>query len=481
MTRCTGDARRTRGRSRLLSAQAQGLPRPPRHRLGRGRDHAVGRLRRQRLRQAERPRGRRHDLVHDLVVGAGPAQPSSSSRATTSIAAREAELLGQGRLALDAGLRHEARRPRRPARTPRAPARRSSRPKGSSTPPASSALPFLPAVIGPRHRPGQRRREGRAAQRAAPLARGRVPHRPTPPCRATARAPEVVAAIRRLDADPEVEVIIVARGGGDFQNLLGFSDERARAGRGRGIHAHRVSAIGHEADRPAARRGRRPAGIDADGCREARRARRRRGARARRAGAGAPRHAALVDPRPRDRPASGTCARVRRSPTPAGSSTAAPRSSRGGSRAARELVDRCVERQVARVGELARPPARALAAGARSTAATRSCSCDDGHVLARRRRARPTARACTLTARRGRARRAVSTGRRVRPRRRRSAAPNRMEACPPPRMSPSSATSRRATNSCGSSPSSSRAPRPSSSRSRCGSAARRSPRAARSG
>jgi len=61
--------------------------------------------------------------------------------------------------------------------------------------------------------------------------------------------PEVVAAIRALDADPEVEVIIVARGGGDFQNLLGFSDEalvRAAAAATTPL----VSAIGHEADRP---------------------------------------------------------------------------------------------------------------------------------------------------------------------------------------------------------------------------------------
>ncbi|MDI2099491.1 exodeoxyribonuclease VII large subunit [Ruicaihuangia caeni] len=60
---------------------------------------------------------------------------------------------------------------------------------------------------------------------------------------------EVASAIRRLDADPEVDVIIVARGGGDFQNLLGFSDEtvvRAAAEATTPI----VSAIGHEADRP---------------------------------------------------------------------------------------------------------------------------------------------------------------------------------------------------------------------------------------
>jgi len=60
---------------------------------------------------------------------------------------------------------------------------------------------------------------------------------------------EITAAIQQLDADPEVDVIIIARGGGDFQNLLGFSDEgvvRAAAAASTPI----VSAIGHEADRP---------------------------------------------------------------------------------------------------------------------------------------------------------------------------------------------------------------------------------------
>ena len=60
---------------------------------------------------------------------------------------------------------------------------------------------------------------------------------------------EVTAAIEALDADPEVDVIIVARGGGDFQNLLGFSDERVvRAAAAATTPI--VSAIGHEADRP---------------------------------------------------------------------------------------------------------------------------------------------------------------------------------------------------------------------------------------
>lgn len=61
--------------------------------------------------------------------------------------------------------------------------------------------------------------------------------------------PEVLAALEQLDADPEVDVIIIARGGGDPQTLLGFSDERLI----RAVAATRtpvVSAIGHENDHP---------------------------------------------------------------------------------------------------------------------------------------------------------------------------------------------------------------------------------------
>lgn len=62
-------------------------------------------------------------------------------------------------------------------------------------------------------------------------------------------AEQVIAALETLDADPEVEVIIIARGGGDFMHLLPFSDEalvRAAAAARTPI----VSAIGHENDRP---------------------------------------------------------------------------------------------------------------------------------------------------------------------------------------------------------------------------------------
>lgn len=62
-------------------------------------------------------------------------------------------------------------------------------------------------------------------------------------------ATEVTAGIEALDQDPEVDVIIVARGGGDFQNLLPFSDERVLRAAAAATTPI-VSAIGHEADRP---------------------------------------------------------------------------------------------------------------------------------------------------------------------------------------------------------------------------------------
>jgi exodeoxyribonuclease VII large subunit len=61
--------------------------------------------------------------------------------------------------------------------------------------------------------------------------------------------PEVIAAIQKLDADPDVDVIIIARGGGDFQNLLPFSDEKLVRVAAACV-TPLVSAIGHEADAP---------------------------------------------------------------------------------------------------------------------------------------------------------------------------------------------------------------------------------------
>jgi exodeoxyribonuclease VII large subunit len=61
--------------------------------------------------------------------------------------------------------------------------------------------------------------------------------------------PQIVSALRELDADPDVDVIVVARGGGSVEDLLPFSDETLC----RAIAACRtpvVSAVGHEPDNP---------------------------------------------------------------------------------------------------------------------------------------------------------------------------------------------------------------------------------------
>ena len=60
---------------------------------------------------------------------------------------------------------------------------------------------------------------------------------------------QIVEALGALDADPEVDVIVIARGGGSAEDLLPFSDETLC----RAIVACRtpvVSAVGHEPDNP---------------------------------------------------------------------------------------------------------------------------------------------------------------------------------------------------------------------------------------
>ncbi|TDT64418.1 exodeoxyribonuclease VII large subunit [Frigoribacterium sp. PhB116] len=109
-------------------------------------------------------------------------------------------------------------------------------------------LPFLPQCIGlVTGRDSDAEKDVlRNAQLRWPSVTFRVVHAAVQGDRSVS---EVTAAVQQLDADPEVDVIIVARGGGDFQNLLGFSDEslvRAVAA----CNTPLVSAIGHEADRP---------------------------------------------------------------------------------------------------------------------------------------------------------------------------------------------------------------------------------------
>ncbi|UMB70799.1 exodeoxyribonuclease VII large subunit [Mycobacterium paraterrae] len=60
---------------------------------------------------------------------------------------------------------------------------------------------------------------------------------------------QIVKALRELDSDPDVDVIVLARGGGSVEDLLPFSDETLC----RAIAACRtavVSAVGHEPDNP---------------------------------------------------------------------------------------------------------------------------------------------------------------------------------------------------------------------------------------
>jgi len=61
--------------------------------------------------------------------------------------------------------------------------------------------------------------------------------------------PQIVDALRALDADPDVDVIVLARGGGSVEDLLPFSDETLCREIAR-CTTPVVSAIGHEPDNP---------------------------------------------------------------------------------------------------------------------------------------------------------------------------------------------------------------------------------------
>jgi exodeoxyribonuclease VII large subunit len=110
------------------------------------------------------------------------------------------------------------------------------------------ALPFLPRCVGLITGKDSDAEKDvlRNAQLRWPAVAFRVVHTAVQGDRASG---EVTAALTLLDADPEVDVIIVARGGGDFQNLLVFSDERLVRTAAACVTPI-VSAIGHEADRP---------------------------------------------------------------------------------------------------------------------------------------------------------------------------------------------------------------------------------------
>ncbi|MGH8862635.1 MAG: exodeoxyribonuclease VII large subunit [Jatrophihabitantaceae bacterium] len=120
--------------------------------------------------------------------------------------------------------------------------------EGLFAPERKRRLPFLPRQIG--------LITGRAsaaehdvvenARRRLPGARFRIENVAT---QGASAVNEIVAAVERLDADPDVDVIVLARGGGSVEDLLPFSNESLV----RAVFAARtpvVSAIGHDSDVP---------------------------------------------------------------------------------------------------------------------------------------------------------------------------------------------------------------------------------------
>lgn len=174
-------------------------------------------------------------LETPLVEGASvllQAKPSYyANRGTLSLQARDLRMVGLGELLA----RLEQRRQLLAAEGLFAAARK--RP-----------LPFLPRRIGLVTSPGSaaekdvlentlRRWPGAQFETAYAAMQG------------TRSSTEVIEGLRKLDAMPEVDVIVVARGGGSVEDLLPFSDE----GVIRVVAALRtpvVSAIGHEQDSP---------------------------------------------------------------------------------------------------------------------------------------------------------------------------------------------------------------------------------------
>ncbi|MEL5989665.1 exodeoxyribonuclease VII large subunit [Microbacterium phosphatis] len=109
-------------------------------------------------------------------------------------------------------------------------------------------IPFLPHCIGliTGQRSDAEKDVHRNAELRWPQVRFRTEHVTVQGDRSV---PDILAALARLDADPEVDVIVIARGGGDPQTLLGFSDERLLRAVA-AVQTPVVSAIGHENDHP---------------------------------------------------------------------------------------------------------------------------------------------------------------------------------------------------------------------------------------
>ncbi|MCA1982919.1 exodeoxyribonuclease VII large subunit [Nocardioides nematodiphilus] len=174
-------------------------------------------------------------LNPQLVEGASVVvhgKPSYyANRGSLSLAIREIRMVGLGELLA----RLERRRQLLAA-------------EGLFSPDLKRRLPFLPGTVGLVTAPNS------AAERdVLENARRRWPAVTFEVAYAAMQGPrsaeEVIGALQRLDRNPEVDVIVIARGGGSVEDLLPFSDEALI----RAVHAAStpvVSAIGHEPDSP---------------------------------------------------------------------------------------------------------------------------------------------------------------------------------------------------------------------------------------
>ncbi|MDX3190864.1 exodeoxyribonuclease VII large subunit [Streptomyces sp. MN03-5084-2B] len=120
--------------------------------------------------------------------------------------------------------------------------------EGLFSPQRKRPIPFLPKGVGLiTGRASAAERDVLAnAQRRWPHVRIKVLNTAVQGSQAV---PQVMRALRIFDADPEIDVVVIARGGGSVEDLLPFSDEalcRAVSSAGTPV----VSAIGHEPDTP---------------------------------------------------------------------------------------------------------------------------------------------------------------------------------------------------------------------------------------
>jgi exodeoxyribonuclease VII large subunit len=120
--------------------------------------------------------------------------------------------------------------------------------EGLTAPERKRQLPFLPRVVGLiTGRASAAESDVTSNARARwPAVRFRIENVAV---QGTSAVPQVIDALARLDKDPAVDIIVLARGGGSVEDLLPFSDEALC----RAVSACRtpvVSAIGHEPDHP---------------------------------------------------------------------------------------------------------------------------------------------------------------------------------------------------------------------------------------